>query len=129
LSTRGSIATGARTTSQMSRGVAHSMLAPAFAYTTPHLAAISAIGAGLPTPRETRRAAAMSDRMSDEAESWSRYEQLTERIIVPTEFDKWRDQKIIEIADEVAEIREKSMELTRLRAVNAELLSCLKAIV
>lgn len=79
---------------------------------------------------------------------------------MPTEFDKWRDQKIIEIADEVAEIREKSMdirqivedtlvapmreqaemlhfednvkaidaELTRLRAVNAELLSCLKAI-
>ena len=80
---------------------------------------------------------------------------------MPTEFDKWRDQKIIEIADEVAEIRDRSMdirqivedtlvapmreraemlrfednvkaigdELTRLRAVNAELLSCLKAIV
>lgn len=48
---------------------------------------------------------------------------------MPTEFDKWRDQKIIEIADEVAEIRAIGGELTRLRAVNAELLSCLKAIV
>lgn len=58
---------------------------------------------------------------------------------MPTEFDKWRDQKIIEIADEVAEqaaqtrfddnVKAIGDELTRLRAVNAELLSCLKAIV
>src|SRR5690554_4747370 len=40
---------------------ARSRQAAAGAITTPHLAAISAIGAGLPTLRETRRAAAMSE--------------------------------------------------------------------
>lgn len=33
---------------------------------------------------------------------------------MPTEFDKWRDQKIIEIADEVAEIRERSMDIRQI---------------